>query len=311
MIERVGADVLDRHGRLRGRAAYHLAGRRVRGGVIGGGGGGGGGGGTSHPHEPAGFTMLRQLTFDQAITTNPLTSCDYYIVSAGGNCSVVVDATSPEGSTNVGQTRFPAGFATGASPGDFQQSVAPFGGGPWRQLYVSVWHWLSNPYYANDGAGANKIWQAQINTADGNASVFEYFAMGGLPPDQNVNQQTIAPGFDLEGIISFNNTVETAVQLAMGNADAPYAFASAVQRGVWNHNEALLVANTHGLQDGSATFWLNGVKYGEYLNMIRFNDDAVPAWQSCDIRPVYGGAGGPVPADQFMRWKNFYVSGHA
>jgi hypothetical protein len=89
----------------------------------------------------------------------------------------------------------------------------------------------------------------------------------------------------------------------------PYASSSAALRGVWGHYEILLVMNTPGQADGTYKWWWNGQLYGDYSNRVRWTYTPGVSFRTAYWEPTYGGSTVGPDIDQWMRLKNFYISG--
>ena len=250
----------------------------------------------ARPNEPAGFAPLAQMTFD-SLTTNQ------WYPSHPDNPSIVVDSTSPEGSLNVGQVKFPTGFESGSAPGGLFQLIDPYPSKP-KQIYVSFWIKISTNWVGN-AAGANKILYWTINGTIGGS--IELLGMGGL----DETNQMLAPMVVVENIrqVTEGEGASGTVSVALSPNRVPYAPASQAVRGAWNHYEVLLTLNTPGQADGSVKWWWNGRPYGDYSSRVQWTDDAGAVFENVYWSPTYGGAGPAVPADQYMWMKNLYVSG--
>jgi hypothetical protein len=84
-----------------------------------------------------------------------------------------------------------------------------------------------------------------------------------------------------------------------------------VPRGVWVKWEIVLHANTPGQYDGTADWWMNGVKVGSYSNIgysSATETGSMNTWREVNWNPTWGGGGAAITADQFMWMDSFYVS---
>ena len=250
-------------------------------------------GGPGHPNEPAGMTPLAVQSFDSLENS-------YFSASTQGgtNYSIVVDPTSPTGSKNVGQIKFPAGFGSGAAPSAIY-SRAAYRSKP-RTIYVSFWVKVSKNWVGN-AAGANKVLYMRV---DGdNRGSFELFAMGGLDP----SEQTLAPMIVVQNVVVTPGAGPSGSPSVVLTANQqPYRKSIAIERGVWGHYEVLATMNTPGQADGGIKWWWNGKLYGDYTGHVDWKGSAFTDvyWD-----PTYGGSGPPVPVDQYMWMKDLYVSG--
>lgn len=259
----------------------------------------GGGGSPANPNEPVGSTELAQTPFD---------SLDGAEISAGtnrANVAIFVDATSPEGDTNVGQLKFPAGFPSGIAPGGFYPNN-PFSFKP-KRLYVRFWVKLSANWVGN-AAGANKICYVQLDQQ--NRGSIEFIAMGGIDD----TEQTIAPMIVLENVnvVPGQGSSGTPSATLVPNR-VPYQASSAYQRGTWGLYETEMWLNSApGVADGGIRWWWNKQLYGDFSGVVDWNiAGPSSAFSNAYWEPTYGGAGPAVPADQYMWMKGLYISGKA
>ena len=248
-------------------------------------------------NQPSDNTLIRWWSGDT------LTTSQFY-PSHPTNPSIVVDPTSPDGSTNTGQILFPAGFSSGSAPGGLWQTS--IFSQKLKQVYVSFWVKLSSNWVGN-AAGANKIGYMNVD-GQGRGS-FEFLAMGGL----DGTEQTLAPMIVLEGV----NVAPGAADANSGSPSValtanmqPYSTSIAYQRGTWGHYEILMTLNSApGVTDGSIKWWWNGALYGDYTNRIDWGITSTSGFTQVYWEPTYGGAGPAVPADQYMWLKSFKVAG--
>ena len=246
-------------------------------------------------NQPSGLSLLRSWSGDT------LTTSQWY-PSHPTNPSIVVDPSSPDGSTNVGQIKFPAGFGSGSAPAGLWL-VAPFAQKP-KQVYVSFWIKLSENWVGN-AAGANKI--GYMNVDGRGRGSFEFLAMGGL----DGSQQTLAPMIVLEGVtVADGPGASGSPSVALTANMQPYSASIAYQRGTWGHYEILMTLNSApGVTDGSIKWWWNGQLYGDYTNRVDWSITSSSAFSDVYWEPTYGGAGPAVPVDQYMWLKSLFISG--
>jgi len=190
----------------------------------------------------------------------------------------VQDASAPFSPSGVGQQRFAAGMSGGGSP-----AVAEKGIGSKNTIYVSYWVKISSNWVGHS-SGVNKqifVW------SDGQPTVYT--------SAQGTGSGNLSPEVRLQGSGGTINLTPNVVSNAT------------FTRGVWHHWELVLVGNTSGSSNGSATWWIDGVKVGAYTN-VRFTSGS-GAWQIFQWSPIWGGTGDQIPADQFMWMDHLYISG--
>lgn len=247
-----------------------------------------------YPNQPSSFSQLALQTFDTP------DNADFYGVGA---YTTVVDPTSPDGSSNVGQMTFATGFSSGIAPAGLYQRSAPFPRSP-RQIYISFWVKLSSNWVGN-AAGANKILYMRVNGQ--NAGSVEFIGMGGLDP----SEQTLGPMLVLENVVQVTrgSGASGSGSVTVTPNMVPYTSSTAITRGQWGHYEVLETLNTPGQADGGVKWWWNGQLYGDYTGRVQWTDTPNAAFTEVYWNPTYGGLGPPVPDTQYMWMKTFYVSG--
>jgi hypothetical protein len=82
-----------------------------------------------------------------------------------------------------------------------------------------------------------------------------------------------------------------------------------MSRGQWHRLEYVVVANTPGVRDGQATWWLDGQMLAHYTDIAWVPAGAPNYWMQLSIDPIWGGVGGTLPADQFLYIDHLYASG--
>jgi hypothetical protein len=244
-------------------------------------------------NEPTGLTALNQLTFDELPIApyDGVTAPGWKANTGGGALSLVNDATSPGSTTSVGQMRFPAGFPSGVAPAQLWTAPQLWASAP-KTIYIAFWFKISSNWYGNT-SGINKVAYAWINNNP--AIAFEMYGVG---------TGALRPIASVQGIQAI-----TGVPLSGGAAILwPNAAADTITRGVWHSVEMVLGANSTGAADGTIKWWFDGHLSGSYTNVVQWTASQ-HQWEWMQWNPIYGGAGTPVPADQYMWMKNLYVSG--
>lgn len=234
--------------------------------------------------EPAGMTLITERAFNCVAPTQCEKDWDF----VGGGFSVVQDPTAPVSPSNVGEMRYPAGFAGGYGPANAYRATDNV-----RTLYSSMWLKFS-PNFQNHLTGINKVIHFYIS---GINRVF-FQALG---PD-------LVPAFGLQQIAApyspGGGAAATAVHLRP-NLNA----AAAMRRGAWHHIEIVLTANTPGVADGSVSMWLDGVQVLRYQGITFAAAGSNSAWEAFTWSPTWGGAGDVVASDMSIRMDHVYLSG--
>ena len=226
---------------------------------------------------PLGCTLISDRHF---VALNEAGWTDYRAT----NFSLVPDATAPQVQPTVGQVLYPAGFGGGTEPVNL---YVPLGNR--ATLYLSFWLKISPNFYGHPNSSVNKIFHIWI----GGVNRVYLAAMGA---------GTTA---------SFQPQVRLQQVPAQGNYNlGPNLVPStAMVRDRWYKWEVVLRTNTPGVADGSVEFWLNGVKVASYPAVQFVAAGQGNTWESINWAPTWGGTGGVVPADQWMRMNEIYLSG--
>jgi uncharacterized protein YjdB len=196
----------------------------------------------SHPNEPAGFMALNQLTFDTLppLSYDGVSTPGWLADNRSGNMSIVGDAASPGRTSNVGQMKFPAGFASGSAPGQ-AWTWSPTDPQMWpsapKTIYISFWLKVSSNWYGN-ASSANKVIYAFINNTP--SAVIE---MGGH------DTGPLQPEVVVQGVQTI-----TGVGVSGGAAvlKPNVAVSDTISRGAWHFVEGVLGANSMARSSGGS-----------------------------------------------------------
>ncbi len=241
-------------------------------------------------NEPAGFSMLTDRPFNTVAT-----SCSDAVATEGWNTneecqwhhiSVVSDPTAPRSPNNVLQAWYPAGTqggTTDATPGRLTKDFAAK-----NQVYVSMWVKLSSNFVGN-GTNTNKV----IYIWDNNKPAFFMSAEGG-------GMGNLIPTGRYQGPLDPREALPP-------NLVPPSSVA--LQRGVWQHWEIIVKANTPGVRNGEFHLWVNGQKVAAYTDVGFLGASETQPFMKMDVEPIWGGGGSTVPADQYMWFDHVYTSG--
>jgi hypothetical protein len=240
-----------------------------------------------YPNEPAGMVWNNTRSFNAKVENGWGDRGDPAF-------SIVSDPTAPVSPSNIGQAVYSPGLPSGSGPIS-TSIVLPAG---IRTLYVTYWMKMSPNWTAM--SQATKVIFFHIGGSTGSARV--YSALRGTP--------TMGAEIDFQGM----GTTGTGTNQAISWNGYPNqnTASSVVTRGQWVKWEIVLVANTPGQFDGTADWWMNGVRVGHYTG-IGFSGATETGvknvWQAVDWNPTWGGAGVTPPANQYMWMDHFYVSG--
>jgi hypothetical protein len=232
-------------------------------------------------NEPAGTTLITERNFNAVAETS-------WLYSQNSNFGIVRDGSPRPGATDslVGQIRFPAGFASGSAPAWTDREGLP-STLRFRTAYVSFWVKVSTNWYGQ--SVVNKI---------------GFVWIGGKPKCDPA----------IQGGGTGSLYFQLRLQNLAGQADVnlpnnlgPGAFS----RGQWHHVELLLVANSASTAaaDGQARWWLDDQPVGSATNIAWVGPGESDTWETFAWNPIWGGAGGTIPADQYMWMDQYYASG--
>ena len=229
----------------------------------------------SGSNEPAGFTTLVDRSF------SGLTELGW---GASALLSLATDLSAPRSAPAVGQVTYPAGFGGGSDPA--MTWLAGVESRGYRQLYLSFWVKLSSNWQGH-GSGVNKIGFVWLH---GNPVVYFSAQGSGSGP--------------LEPQIRLQNTPAGARNLTPNLGGAVHT------RGEWHRWEIVLVVNDGDQANGQAHWWIDGVKVGQYTDVLYGTSGQSKVWgDEVSWKPIWGGTGETVQQTMYMWMDHFYISG--
>ena len=228
------------------------------------------------PNEPAGFTTVVNRPFDAVAELG---------WGASSLLTVVTDLTAPKSAPLVGQITFPAGFGGGFEPAATWTDGVDSRG--FTRMYLSFWVKLSSNWQGHN-SGVNKIGFVWMHD-----NPVVYFS-----------EQGSGSG-NLEAQLRLQNTPAPARNLT------PNLAAVSLTRGQWHRWEVVIVANTGDQANGEAHWWIDGVKVGEYTDVLYGSSAQPKAWGGPEISwmPIWGGIGDTVAQTMYMWMDHMYISG--
>lgn len=243
-----------------------------------------------YPNEPGGMTTISQRDFNAKVENG-------WTDRGDARFAIVQDSTAPVSPANVGEALFPPTMQGGTGP--IQTTTMVNGRGAKRTLYVAFWVKFS-PNWVGHPSGVNKIFHIWINGGNKVYLTAQGIAGGKLTAEVHFQGLGLYDNTGPQKSISWNGTPN------LNSA------AAVVTRGVWHRWELVLGANTPGQYDGTADWWLDGAKVGQYT-AIGYNSaiqtGAANTWQIVDWNPTYGGVNFPPPSNQQMWMDRVYISG--
>lgn len=197
-----------------------------------------------------------------------------------GNAGLTLstDATAPRSPPSILRVTYPKGYAGGSSPGYAEASFDDS-----RVFYLTYWAKLSSNFYGHP-TSFNKqfyVWAA-------GHPIFFLDASGG--GNGNLSPKAVLQNTPSDMVLS-PNLVPSAV----------------IPRGRWYLVEIVLTGNTSGAANGVVDWWIDGAHVGS-VSGIRYTSGTT-AWNLFTFRPVWGGAGGTVPATMTLDLDHIYLSG--
>lgn len=224
------------------------------------------------PHRPEGFRDLTEIGFS-SVDENGWRSTD--------DVSVVDDPSAPRSPDAVGEIVFPEGWEGGWAPAWISKGIS---GADATEIYVSFWVKLSDNWQGHQVG--DKIGYAWIHD---DPSFFPLYVGGGSDR--------------LHSQVRVQNVPGGARNLLPNLTDPE------IVRGRWHRWEIVLVSNTGGSADGEIHWWIDGEKAGEYRDVTFGSASESKVWETVTWRPVWGGRGGVIQADQRMWMDHIYVAG--
>jgi uncharacterized protein YjdB len=232
--------------------------------------------------EPTGMNTITERPF------SAISEGGWGVVAASGctcNFSIVSDPTAPKSPSSIGQILYPAGFAAGGEPVNVYTVLSP----QYRTLYVGIWLKMSSNFQGNPTL-VNKM--IHLFTGGSNHVV---------PTIWGSDNGMLQAGILLQGIVT-DGTGKSASNLYPNLGPT-----GEIVRGQWHHLEYVLVGNTSGTANGSAEWWLDGVKVGSYSNMQFVSGSST--WEQLAWAPTWGGVIGTVNSAMTESFDHIRVSG--
>ena len=219
-------------------------------------------------HEPAGL----RTWVDTPITA--FTGNGWGIVNPNGYATVVADAGAPLSPPNIGQWRYPSGFAGGQAPATmFHRLPSGFDEG-----FVGVWWKPSNPWQGHS-TFVNKIYFL-LGGMCGNLVPSMYGPPGGpyqlrVAPEWGSNWSWLTPNVN-------------PIPLGLGS---------------WHKIELYFKYNTPG--NGIVRWWMDGTLIGDYANISFPSSGCFAEFQ---FSPTWGGVGDVKRETDYFWFGQAYIS---
>ena len=234
---------------------------------------------TGWPNEPAGFTLLTDYPFNDAIGPGQgvALSGGWSIGNSNGYVSQLTNrADAPQSPPNVGQWSYPVGYVGGDAPGTMY-----FDHPATKEVYAGFWWEPSNPWQGHSSE-ANDIafW---ITQSDG-IFVMRMLGSGSGPYRTQAS-------FEAGGSTNYDENVGSSSPLALGQ---------------WHRVEFYVkYATTATSGDGIVKWWLDGVLLGSYTTAQTPNDAGFVEFQ---FSPYWGGVGGTKSEQDYYWYDHVHLS---
>jgi hypothetical protein len=246
--------------------------------------------GSLYTNQPAGMTWNNTRGFDAKVENG-------WGDRGDAAFSIVGDSTAPTSPFNIGQAKYYVGLPSGSGPIAVGVAMPP----GIRTLYICYWMKMSPNWLAT--SQATKVFFFHIGDPKNTARV--YSALRGTP--------TMSAEIDFQAMgTTTAGSTNPQQQISWNGYPNLNAGSAVITRGQWAKWEIVLHANTPGQYDGTADWWLNGVKVGSY-SKIGFSSatetGSMNVWKEVDWNPTWGGGGAAISVDQFMWMDHVFISG--
>lgn len=234
-------------------------------------------GGANYANEPAGYALINERAYDLLTEVG-------WKMNPTSHLSIKTDNNAPQSPSHIGHLDFPVGFKGGTAPLMAWYDIP----GNRTKIYVSFWVKLSSNWVGH-ASGVNKIFFFTINKGNKVYLTAQGTGSNSLQPQVRVQQINEVPV-----------TRNLLPNISPGKR---------IVRGQWAHWELILKSNSNGQPNGSADWWVDGVKVGSYSNINFVPASGRNVWEKIKWNPTWGGTGGTVPVDMQMDIDHTYVSG--
>jgi len=241
--------------------------------------------------QPSGMTPLTDRPFDsQAKSLSDVAHAEGWASSESkylSTFSITSDPTAPRSPSSVAQLVYPVGM-----PRNPNLSYSPVTA--WiptpagtNKMYVSIWLKISSNWRGHNSQ-ANKIMEAFI--ADHPHCVLGLVGSGNAP---------LRPSIAING-----GPDSRAGEYLPGNVAPTTTFS----RGTWHRLEMVISANTPGVGNGQATWWMDGQLIGDYHNVMWVRAGEADHWIQLELGPIWGGRNDQLIDTQYLWVDHIYAS---
>lgn len=241
--------------------------------------------------QPANMTPLTDRDFSsQALSPSDAAGAQGWATSESRytkTFSIASDPTAPRSPPGVAELVYPIGMPL--NPADSYSPVTAWLPTPvgTHRMYVSIWLKISSNWRGHNST-ANKIMEAFI--ANHPHCVLGLVGSGNAP---------LRPSIALNG-----GPDRRHGEYLPGNV-APSATFS---RGTWHRLEMVIVANTPGVGNGEATWWMDGELVGDYHDVMWVGAGEHDSWIQLELMPIWGGRNDQLIVTQYLWVDHIYAS---
>ena len=265
-----------------------------------------------HPNEPPGYTRFFEFDFSTTLpagyATVPGIAGRIWKYELSGLPDKIVnpitDATAPVSGPDVLRYRYPNGWTSGgASPAGmnwWDDSASPSTGTQYKETYESGW-------FKIEGAGDGTYENQAVGT-----KLLGYWGSGEIGNDRTPTSLYMILEGDGATSIHSSFSIWFVQQGVVSNRRMDHNVNPGVtiSVGVWHQYELVLRINTIGVADGTLEFWIDGVKWHSYTDVIWRDATNSAAFWGRQMNPVFGGASGNNKSrDDDVYWDHIYMSG--
>lgn len=241
--------------------------------------------------QPANMTPLTDRPFNtQATSLSDVADAEGWASSESkylSTFSITSDPSAPRSPSSVAQLVYPAGM-----PRDPNLSYSPVTA--WiptpagtHRVYVSIWLKISSNWRGHNSQ-ANKLMEVFI--ANHPHCVLGLVGSGNAP---------------LRPSIAINGGPDSREGEYLPSNVAPSVTFS---RGDWHRLEMVITANTPGVGDGEATWWMDGQLLGDYRNVMWVGAAEANHWIQLELQPIWGGRNDQLVVTQYLWVDHIYAS---
>jgi hypothetical protein len=225
---------------------------------------------TGWTHQPPGFAVLTDWPLDA------FSGGGWNIKNPTGDATIVPDTAAPVSAPNVGQWRYPAGFAGGQAPATLYHALPP----SFTEGFVGVWWKPSDPWQGHPSQ-VNKIFFL-LGGDCGNLVPVMYGPPGGP------YQLRVAP--------EWGSTWSWLT---------PNASAKPIALGAWHKIELYFKYDTPGKADGIVRWWMDGTLIGDHARVAFPRRGCFAEFQ---LSPTWGGVGDTKSQTDYFCYDHVYIS---